>query len=257
MSATVSLSKDLTRIVVAIDPAVSANEDSDNTGIIVVARGPHIVLDPEHPCVIPHCPGHGFVLADRTCHVLPHEWARIAIEAYDEFKADRIVAEVNQGVEMVGETLHAVRVGIPFSAVHASRGKRLRAEPVAALYEQNRVHHLGVFQELEEEMNTWTPEDKKSPDRVDALVHGLTYLNLIGSQGSAFMAKWADELANPKTEEPPELKQLPRFSSETERKPAAQRCPRNPDRSGRHRYQNWPDGTAQCYYCQGYSPKSS
>src|ERR1700683_1795257 len=121
---------DFRRIVVAIDPAVSANEDSDDTGIIVVARGPHQA----QTCKLEGlatCPGHGYVLDDLTCHVTPREWAAIAVGAFDKWGADRIVAGVNNGGDMVGTTIHAVRAGISYEAVRASRGKTTRAEPVS------------------------------------------------------------------------------------------------------------------------------
>lgn len=179
---------DLRRVVVAVDPAVSANEDSDDTGIVVVARGPH------QPATcrlegLATCPGHGYVLDDLTCHVTPREWAARAIAAFDHWAADRIVAEVNNGGDMVGTTIHAARPGVPYEAVRATRGKTTRAEPASALYEQGRVHHLGVFPELESQLTTWTP-DADSPDRLDALVWGLTALGLIGGQGVAFLAAW-------------------------------------------------------------------
>ena len=176
---------DLTRIVVSIDPAATSGEGADDTGIIIVGRGPH---QPD-TCEIPQCPGHGYVLDDRTCHLPPHGWAETAISAYDQWQADRVIAEVNNGGDMVGATLHAVRVGIPYAKVTATRGKQVRAEPVSALYEQGRVHHLGVFTELEQELETWTPDAKWSPNRLDALVWGLTYLGLIGAQG-AVIATW-------------------------------------------------------------------
>src|ERR1039458_1250386 len=182
---------ELTRIVVAIDPAGSANEDSDDTGIIVVAKGPHRVDElAEVKCQFPDCGAHAYVLDDRTCHLLPHEWAAIALEAYDDWQADRIVAERNFGADMVEGTIRAVRMGVPFATEWASRGKKVRAEPVAALYEQGRVHHLGIFDELEQELQTWTPDEKWSPNRLDALVWGLTHLGLIkGGPGSMQTAK--------------------------------------------------------------------
>jgi hypothetical protein len=189
MSLNISRS-DLRRIVVAIDPAVSANEDSDDTGIVVVGRGPH----QPSTCKLEGlatCPGHGYVLDDLTCHVTPREWAQIAVQGYDDWHADRIVAEVNNGGDMVGTTIHAVRAGISYEAVRASRGKQTRAEPVSALYEQGRVHHLGVFPELEMQLTTWTP-DSDSPDRLDALVWGLTALGLVGAEGHAWLSAWKE-----------------------------------------------------------------
>lgn len=182
---------DLRRIVVAIDPAVSVGEDSDLTGIVVAGRGPH---QPD-TCKLEHCPGHGYVLDDLSCKARPQEWASTAIAAYDKWQADRVVAEVNNGGDMVGTTLHAVRLGIPYQAVTATRGKRIRAEPVAALWEQGRVHLVGSFPKLEDQLTTWTPEQAGSPDRLDALVWAITALGLVGGQGQAFLAIYKDEAA--------------------------------------------------------------
>ncbi len=158
---------DLKRIVVAIDPATKTNEmqeDGAATGIVVAGIG----ID-----------GRGYVLDDATCRASPDKWARIAVAAYDRFNADCIVAETNQGGDMVREVLRSVRPGVPFREVVASRGKWTRAEPVAALYEQNRVSHCGIFAALEDEMVIFGPNgmaDGMSPDRVDALVWALTSL---------------------------------------------------------------------------------
>jgi phage terminase large subunit-like protein len=154
---------DLTRCVVAIDPAVTSGEDSDETGIVVAGLG----VD-----------GRGYVLADRTCRLSPDGWARRAVGAFDDLAADLVVAEVNNGGEMVRATLATVRPTISYRAVHASRGKQIRAQPIAALYEQGRVSHVEVFPELEEQLTTWTPESGTSPDRLDALVWALTELFL-------------------------------------------------------------------------------
>jgi phage terminase large subunit-like protein len=183
-------SDDLRRIVVSIDPAATSNEDSDDTGIIVVARGPH---QPSTCKLDVHCPGHGYVLDDATCHLSPTGWAKEAIRMCDKWHADRVVAEVNNGGDMVGTVIHAIRADIPYATVNAHKGKFTRAEPVSALYEQGRVHHMGNFLELEQQMESWTPDDDWSPDRVDALVWGLTYLGLVGSQGNAFLTFWKDQ----------------------------------------------------------------
>lgn len=159
---------DLVRVVVAIDPAVTSGEDSDETGIIVAG------LD---------ATGLAHVLADRTCRMSPDGWARRAVTAFDEFKADRIVAEVNNGGDLVEATIRTVRRNIPYLKVHASRGKRIRAEPIAALYEQGRVRHAPGLTALEDQMLTFLPEGNEgSPDRVDALVWALT--ELIPNAGS-------------------------------------------------------------------------
>ncbi len=153
---------ELRRVVVAVDPEATSGEDSAETGIIVAGEG----LD-----------GHGYVLDDRSLRASPHQWATAAVTAYHVYKGDRVVAEVNNGGEMVESTLRTVDNAIPYKALHASRGKQTRAEPVAALYEQGRVHHVGAFASLEDQLCQWTPGDK-SPDRLDALVWALTELML-------------------------------------------------------------------------------
>lgn len=152
----------LIRIVVAIDPAVTSGEDSDLTGIIVAGLS---------------ADSHFYILDDKTVKESPDAWARIAVEAFHEWKADRVVAEVNNGGDMVQILLRTVDPSIPYRKVIATRGKRVRAEPISALYEQKRVHHVGAFNELEDQMVTWTPDMTKSPDRIDALVWALTELN--------------------------------------------------------------------------------
>jgi predicted phage terminase large subunit-like protein len=151
----------LRRVVVAIDPAVTTGEDSDATGI--VAAGVDFA-------------GDCWVLDDATCRLSPEQWARRAIDLYDTHAGDRIVAEVNNGGDLVATVLRTVDPSVPVRSVHASRGKRVRAEPVAALYEQGKVHHVGVHAALEEQMTTWTPEATESPDRLDALVWAITDL---------------------------------------------------------------------------------
>jgi phage terminase large subunit-like protein len=165
----------LARTVVTIDPAASSGEHADETGIVIAGR------DAE---------GHGYVLADESGHYAPIEWARAAIRAYHAHRADRIVAEVNNGGEMVGAMLRSVDPNVPFTALHAAHGKVARAEPVAALYEQGRVHHLGAFAALEDQMCAFSADfDREragySPDRVDALVWALTELFLHPLPGSA------------------------------------------------------------------------
>ena len=165
-AARVASAPELTRIVVAIDPAAGSGEQSDETGIVVAGRD---------------AAGHGYVLADVSGHSAPTEWAKAAIAAYRAHDADRIVAEVNNGGEMVEATLRVVDPSVPFTAVHASRGKVARAEPVAALYEQGRVHHLGALPLLEDQMCCFAHDFDRttagySPDRVDALVWALSEL---------------------------------------------------------------------------------
>src|SRR6516162_6527364 len=156
----------MTRVVVAIDPAVTSGEEADETGIIVAGK--------DHN-------GHGYVLADLSGRYPPTEWARLAITAYRTHRADRIVAEVNNGGDMVGATLRMVDPNVAFTAVRASRGKVVRAEPVAALYQQGRVHHIGTFPQLEDQMTNFTSDIDRaaagySPDRVDALVWAFSEL---------------------------------------------------------------------------------
>jgi predicted phage terminase large subunit-like protein len=156
------------RIVVSVDPAVSVSETSDLTGIIVAGLG----MD-----------GHGYVLEDLSGKYSPVEWAQKAIAAYKRHKADRIVAEANQGGAMVESTLRACDHNVPVRLVHASRNKITRAEPVSALYEQHRVHHVGGFPELEDEMCSFEPGTVASPDRLDAMVWALTDL-MVGFEQS-------------------------------------------------------------------------
>ena len=154
---------DLKRILVAVDPAVTNTEESDDHGIVVAG------VDDEQ----------GYVLEDASMAGSPVEWARRAIAMYDKYAADGIVVEVNQGGDMVAHTLRSVREGIPILEVRASRGKHVRAEPVAALYEQGRIHHVGCFSELEDQMTQTTNagyEGEDSPDRLDALVWAMTKL---------------------------------------------------------------------------------
>lgn len=154
----------LVRIVVAIDPAVTSNEDSDETGIITAGKDKQ-------------SPPHLYYFDDRSCIERPKGWATRAIAAYRQFNADRIVGETNNGGEMVEETIHNVDPNIPFTAVHASRGKITRAEPVSALYEQHRVHHVGSLPQLEDQMCDYDPAIATfSPDRMDAAVWAATEL---------------------------------------------------------------------------------
>ena len=163
----------LNRIVVAIDPAVTSNAESDMTGIVVVGRDVN---------------GKAYVLGDYTDRLSPQGWACKAIELYHRFEADRIVAEKNQGGDMVRRTLEVEDETVPIRLVHASRGKFARAEPISALYERALVHHVrnpedgSNLNELETQMRTWEPLGSiGSPDRIDALVWGLTEL-MLGSR---------------------------------------------------------------------------
>ena len=155
----------LTRIVVAIDPAVTSNSSSDETGIIVAGRGED---------------NHYYILEDFSGIFSPDMWIKKAIECYYKFDADRIVCEVNNGGDLIEKLLRVQDVNVPYTSVRATRGKMLRAEPISALYEQDKVHHAGYFKELEEQMTSYTPFTTKSPDRLDALVWALTSLQSSG-----------------------------------------------------------------------------
>lgn len=152
----------LRTIVVAIDPAVTSNKDSDETGIIIAG------VDDA---------GHYYVLDDLSGKYPPDEWSSIAIEAYHKYKADRIVAETNNGGDLVTHTLRVVDPYVKVVSVHASRGKRTRAEPIAMMYEKGLVHHTDHFLQLTEQLTSWSASTgEPSPDRLDALVWALTSL---------------------------------------------------------------------------------
>jgi phage terminase large subunit-like protein len=179
----------LYRIVVAIDPAVTSNEDSDETGIVVAGATSE---------------GHFYVLEDATLKATPDGWGRRAVQAFNDWSADKIIAETNNGGDMIIATIQQVDRLVPVKKVVASRGKQLRAEPISALYEQGRVHHVGMFSKLEDQMVTWTPESRQSPDRLDALVWALTELK-DGSSSQAVLASMATicpacKMPNKKTE---------------------------------------------------------
>lgn len=165
---------DLSRIVIAVDPPATSHAQSDACGIIAAGIG--------HD-------GHGYVLADHSVQgVSPQAWAARAIEAMRRHSADRLVVEVNHGGDMVEAVIRQVDQNTPIRTVRASRGKAARAEPVSALYEQGRVHHVGVLAQLEDEMAEFTASfDARragwSPDRADALVWALTDLMLRGEAG--------------------------------------------------------------------------
>ena len=163
---------DMEKIVVAIDPAVTSDEKSDETGIVVAGSKRM------------HGERHYFVLSDRSMQGTPGAWIGAAVTAYHEFSADRIVAEVNNGGDLVEALLKQQPGRIPYKAVRASRGKLTRAEPVSALYEKGIVHHVGTFGRLEEQMRTYTgATGEKSPDRMDALVWALSELMSGGKSG--------------------------------------------------------------------------
>ena len=161
----VEVTPTLTRIVVAVDPAVTSNASSDETGIIVAGRSE----DNQY-----------YILEDFSGIFSPDVWIKKAIECYYQFEADRIVCEVNNGGDLIEKLLRVQDVNVPYTSVRATRGKMLRAEPISALYEQDKVHHVGYFKELEEQMTSYTPYTTKSPDRLDAVVWALTSLQSSG-----------------------------------------------------------------------------
>ena len=163
---------ELVRIVVAIDPPATDNEESDEAGIIAAG------IDAK---------GHGYLLEDGSRKGSPTEWAGQAVSIYHKLHADRLVAEVNNGGDMVELTVRVVDASVSYRAVRASRAKQTRAEPVAALYERGLVHHVGTLPELEDQLCQWEP-GMKSPDRLDAAVWGLTDLMLTSKQYEGSLA---------------------------------------------------------------------
>ena len=162
------LPEEFERIVVGVDPAVSSGSEADETGIVTVGRDRN---------------RHFYVLSDASMAGRPTEWARRVIAEYHRFRADRVAGEVNNGGDLIEGLLRQVDPDLPFRAVRASHGKIIRAEPAAALYEKGRVHHVGAFPELEEEMTGFAPlTATKSPDRMDALVWALAELTKGGQR---------------------------------------------------------------------------
>lgn len=163
----VATAPELARVVIAVDPPASSGEKANECGIVAVGASES---------------GKAYVLDDMSAQGSPDEWARKVVAAFRLHKADCIVAEVNQGGEMVASVIRSVLPDAPVKQVRATRGKFVRAEPISALYEQDRVKHVGTFPGLEDQMVCFTAEragnrkDGFSPDRVDALVWGLTEL---------------------------------------------------------------------------------
>lgn len=167
----------LTRIVVAVDPSVSSGKNADETGIIVCGLG----VD-----------GHGYVLEDASGRMSPIDWARRAVGLYRKHGADRIVAEVNNGGDLVEMTIRTCEKNVSYKAVRASRGKLTRAEPIAALFEQNRIHLVGGFPELEDELCTYTAGSSGSPGRLDSATWALTDLMLSPGRSTGMLDYWAE-----------------------------------------------------------------
>jgi phage terminase large subunit-like protein len=161
----VTKAPDLKRIVIAIDPSASSSEDSDETGIVAAGLG----VD-----------GHGYVLEDATLIGDPEKRSKAAVALFHKYKADTVVAETNNGGDWIPFAIRTVDKTVPVKVVHASRGKHTRAEPVASLYEQGKVHHVGYLATLEDQLCSWTSASVSSPDRLDALVWALWALMLDG-----------------------------------------------------------------------------
>jgi phage terminase large subunit-like protein len=176
----------LMRVVVAIDPAVTSGDQSDETGIVVAG----MTND-----------GHYYVLKDLTLRTSPERWARVAVQAFHDYKADRVIGETNNGGDMIELLLRQVDPSVPYKKVTATRGKLVRAEPVAALYEQRRAHHVGLFPELEDQMCNYTPDSNTSPDRMDAMVWAMHELmeSQSGIMGLASLAKFCPSCRMPIT----------------------------------------------------------
>lgn len=157
---------EMRRIVVAVDPSTTANQNSDEVGIVVAGVG----FD-----------NKVYILDDLSAKLTPNQWATKAIMAYKSYKADRIIIETNQGGLMAEHVLRSVDRNVPIKSIHASKGKISRAEPVAGLYEQGRVKHVRIFPELENQMTSFTGQSDSSPDRLDAMVYAVTELAVAGS----------------------------------------------------------------------------
>lgn len=168
-------------VAVAIDPAVSTGEDSADTGIMVGGIGTD---------------GLGYLLADLTCHLGPDGWGKRAVRAYKHYNADYVIGEVNNGGNMIEHVIATIDPLVPFHEVHASRGKQIRAEPVATLFGNGstrppRIKFVGAFPELEDQLCTWVPgEGDKSPDRMDALVWLFSELFFAEYEEDTYVEEW-------------------------------------------------------------------
>ena len=170
---------DLIKIVVGVDPAITNKKSSDETGIIVAASGPH----QPSTCNLSHCLVHAYILEDASLKGTTREWAEAAVAAYYRWNAGRMVIEGQSGRDLLTQNVHQVDPTINVDLVNAGKSKFVRAEPVAALYEQGRVHHLGTrehFAKLEDQMSSFVPHERnqKSPDRMDALVYAVVDLDI-------------------------------------------------------------------------------
>jgi phage terminase large subunit-like protein len=162
----------LARIVVGVDPAVTSGEKSDYTGIVVAGRSPD---------------GHLYILEDATMKGTPHNCMSAAVSAYHRWHADRIVGEVNNGGDYIGTVLKTIDANAAYSTVRATRGKVVRAEPISALWEQGRGHIVGALPTLEDQMCSFTPDTKESPDNMDAMVWAAHELN-VGTSALVYLS---------------------------------------------------------------------
>jgi len=189
------------RTVVAIDPAVSTNDKSNETGIIAASKGED---------------GHFYIQRDRSGVYSPEGWGREAVALYRLLQADRVVGELNQGGDLVENNVRVIDPNIAFKGVRASKGKFTRAEPVAALYEKLKVHHVGTFAKLEDQMCGFVPDvDRKnegSPDRVDALVWALHELAVLGFAGSGILEYYARQDQKASAPKPTPVRVRPKTS---------------------------------------------
>ena len=185
---------ELTRVTIGVDPAITSASGADQTGILgagaaLVSRAwceamfaeRNVPIVPDSHGAGPH--EHYFVLTDESAVMTPSEWGQRAVGIYRRLAAGRIVGETNRGGEMIEHTIRTVDPDAAFKAVRATRGKAVRAEPIAALYEQGKVHHVGFFPELEDQQCSYVPGDSASPDRMDALVWALTDLAIKDEPG--------------------------------------------------------------------------
>jgi len=164
------------RVAIGVDPATTSGEQSDETGIVAVGAG----YDEQ-----------GYVLGDYSVKAGPSAWAKQVVKAYRLYGADVVVVEGNQGGDAWAQIIHSIDPAVRVVKVTVRHGKRLRAEPAAALYEQGRMHHMGTFPALESEWTEWVPDAEDSPDRMDAQVHALAELGLLRfGQGYAFSEYW-------------------------------------------------------------------
>jgi predicted phage terminase large subunit-like protein len=160
------------RVIIGVDPSMTGGDRADETGIVVVGQ------DQDK---------HGYVIADYSMKGSPNQWAQRVVRAYHDHEANLIVAERNQGGELVRDTMLNIDRGLPIKLVFASKGKVARAEPVSALDEQGKIHHVGVFPKMEDEMCCFVPGDiRESPNRVDARVWALTELLVQGRRGGTW-----------------------------------------------------------------------